>query len=126
MALQLVVSVRTKAPVGLKDLLRHDLINVGALVYNSTNLKEREKMLDTTNWARYEFTIGGLTFVSLVNQAGTIYPKVSMLPRPVLDDINRQAILSLVGNVEFMTRTEIQEKLAEANEFASQALLELV
>ena len=83
-------------------------------------------MLDTTNWARFEFSVGELTFVSLINQLGTMYPKIVFLPRETFDEMNRQAILALVGNVGEMTRQEIQDKLAQANEFASQALLELV
>lgn len=83
-------------------------------------------MLDTTNWAKFEFSVGEHTFVSLMDQASPIYPKAVMLPREILDSINTQAILDLIGDVDSMTRQEIQDKLTKANENASYALLELV
>lgn len=83
-------------------------------------------MLDTTNWAKFEFSVGEHTFVSLIDQASPIYPKAVMLPREIFNSLNAQAILDLVGDVSSMTRQQIQDKLTEANENASYALLELV
>lgn len=91
-------------------------------------LKRKEKMkteINTSNWVSYPFTVNGVNFVSKLDPAGEFYPKVENLPNGVFLAYNQGAIKELIGNPAEMTTDEINAKLDIANEFATQALIEL-
>lgn len=80
---------------------------------------------DTNGWAEFPFDVKGLPFVSKIDPAGEMYFQVKKLPRPILDAMNTDAINSLIGNVSEMSMTDIVEKLADINNGATQAVIEL-
>ena len=82
-------------------------------------------MLDTTNWAKYPFTVNGVNFVSLLDPQGSFYPQVERLPAGLFTNENSRMILELIGDPSIMTASELQDELARVNDGASQAILAL-
>ena len=65
-------------------------------------------MLDTTNWAKYPFTVNGVNFVSLLDPQGYFYPRVERLPAGLFTQENMRMILELIGNPAEFSREELQ------------------
>ncbi|NBX78045.1 hypothetical protein EBQ93_01640 [bacterium] len=82
-------------------------------------------MLDTTNWAKYPFTVNGVNFVSMLDPKGEFYPKVERLPDGVFTAENMRMIIELIGNPSEFTRDELQAELEACNLGATQALVAL-
>jgi len=82
-------------------------------------------MLDTTNWAKYQFTVNGVNFVSLLDPQGYFYEKVERLPLGVFTDENSRMVMELIGDPSKMTTSELQNELDTVNLGASQAILAL-
>ena len=82
-------------------------------------------MLDTTNWAKYPFTVNGVNFVSLLDPQGYFYEKVERLPLGVFTDENSRMVMTLIGDPSKMTTSELQNELDAVNLGASQAILAL-
>jgi hypothetical protein len=82
-------------------------------------------MLDTTNWAKYPFTVNGVNFVSLLDPKGYFYEKVERLPNGLFTDENCRMVMSLIGDPSKMTTSELQKELDTVNLGASQAILAL-
>ena len=82
-------------------------------------------MLDTTNWAKYPFTVNGVNFVSMLDPKGSFYPKVERLPDGVFTKENIRMIGELIGNPSEFTRDELQIELDTCNAGATQALVAL-
>ena len=82
-------------------------------------------MLDTTNWAKYPFTVEGVEFVSLLDPKGSFYPKVERLPSGLFTQENMRMILELIGNPSKFSREELQAELDSVNLGASQAIVAL-
>ena len=83
-------------------------------------------MLDTTNWAKYPFTVDGVEFVSMLDTQGSMYNQVKNLPAGLFTAMNEQAIRELIGKVSLMSKSEIQDELDRVNEGFGQAYLALV
>jgi hypothetical protein len=95
-------------------------------MYNSNhNNNERKKMTDTTNWAKYPFTVDGVEFVSLLDPNGSMYQQVSRIPASLFITMNEGAIREIVGKVSLMSKSEIQAELDRVNDGYSQAYLAL-
>jgi hypothetical protein len=84
-----------------------------------------ETILDTTNWVKYPFSVNGVDFLSLINPDGEFYSKVERLPKGVFTIENIRMVKHLIGDPAKMTRPEIENKLADANQYASSAILAL-
>ena len=82
-------------------------------------------MLDTTNWAKYPFTVNGVNFVSLLDPQGYFYEKVERLPLGVFTDENSRMVMELIGDPSIMTVSELQDELDRVNDGATQALVAL-
>ena len=82
-------------------------------------------MLDTTNWAKYPFTVNGVNFVSLLDPQGYFYEKVERLPLGVFTDENSRMVMELIGDPSTMTASELQDELDRVNDGATQALVAL-
>ena len=82
-------------------------------------------MLDTTNWAKYPFTVNGVNFVSLLDPQGYFYEKVERLPNGLFTDENCRMVMELIGDPSKMTTSELQNELDTVNLGASQAILAL-
>ena len=82
-------------------------------------------MLDTTNWAKYPFTVNGVNFVSLLDPQGYFYEKVERLPLGVFTDENSRMVMELIGDPSKMTISELQDELDRVNDGATQALVAL-
>ena len=82
-------------------------------------------MLDTTNWAKYPFTVNGVNFVSLLDPQGSFYSAVERLPLGVFTNENSRMVGELIGDPAVMTREELQAELDRVNLGASQALVAL-
>jgi len=82
-------------------------------------------MLDTTNWAKYPFTVNGVNFVSLLDPQGSFYPQVERLPNGVFTTENSRMVMTLIGDPSKMTTSELQNELDTVNLGASQAILAL-
>ena len=81
--------------------------------------------LNTTNWVKYPFEVNGVKFNSLLDPKGEFYPKVEKLPAGIFEQMNAGAIAEFVGDPSKLSVDEINAKLDEANEGASQALIAL-
>ena len=82
-------------------------------------------MLDTTNWAKYPFTVNGVNFVSLLDPQGSFYSQVERLPNGVFTTENSRMVMQLIGDPSKMTTSELQNELETVNAGASQAILAL-
>ena len=82
-------------------------------------------MLDTTNWAKYPFTVNGVNFVSLLDKNGSFYSQVERLPAGIFTTENTRMVTELIGDPAVMTREELQAELDRVNLGASQALVAL-
>jgi len=82
-------------------------------------------MLDTTNWAKYPFTVNGVNFVSLLDKNGSFYSQVERLPSGIFTYENTRMVTELIGDPAVMTREELQAELDRVNLGASQALVAL-
>ena len=82
-------------------------------------------MLDTTNWAKYPFTVNGVNFVSLLDKNGSFYSQVERLPAGIFTTENTRMVGELIGDPAVMTREELQAELDRVNLGASQALVAL-
>jgi hypothetical protein len=83
-------------------------------------------MLDTTNWAKYPFSVDGVDFISMLDPQGSFYSQVERLPAGLFANENARMVNELIGNPALMTREELQDELARINDGASQALVALV
>ncbi len=81
--------------------------------------------LDTTNWAKYPFTVDGVEFVSMLDPQGSFYSQVERLPAGIFANENARMVAELIGNPAKFTRNELEAELARVNDGASQALLAL-
>ena len=61
-------------------------------------------MLDTTNWAKYPFTVDGVEFVSMLDTQGSMYKQASRVPAQIFTAMNEQAIRELIGKVSLMSK----------------------
>lgn len=82
-------------------------------------------MLDTTNWAKYPFTVEGVEFVSMLDPQGSFYSQVERLPAGLFANENVRMVAELIGNPAKFTRDELEAELARVNLGASQALVAL-
>lgn len=82
-------------------------------------------MSQFANWKSYPFTADGVEFVSLLDPNGSMYKMVSTLPAGMFAKMNEGAILSLIGNVSTITKSEIQAELDRVNKGYQQAYLAL-
>ena len=82
-------------------------------------------MLDTTNWAKYPFTVDGVEFVSMLDTQGSMYNQVKNLPAGLFTAMNEGAIRELIGKVSLMSKSEIQAELDRVNDGFGQAYLAL-
>jgi hypothetical protein len=83
-------------------------------------------MKDTTNWAKFPFTVDGIEFVSMLDTEGSMYKQVKTIPAGLFTAMNEQAIRELIGKVSLMSKSEIQDELDRVNEGFGQAYLALV
>ncbi len=81
--------------------------------------------LDTTNWAKYPFTVEGVEFVSMLDPQGSFYSQVERLPAGIFANENVRMVNELIGNPAKLTRDELEAELARVNLGASQALVAL-
>jgi hypothetical protein len=81
--------------------------------------------LDTAHWVRIPFTVSGIKFNSVIDPLSNMYVQVSRVPIEVFEQMNKEAVLDIIGNPETLTLSELENKLVSVNEFASQALIEL-
>jgi hypothetical protein len=81
--------------------------------------------LDTTNWAKYPFTVEGVEFVSMLDPQGSFYSQVKRLPAGIFIEENSRMVSELIGNPAKFTRNELEAELARVNDGASQAILAL-
>ncbi|NDB08552.1 MAG: hypothetical protein EBX97_07825 [Actinobacteria bacterium] len=79
--------------------------------------------LDTTNWASYPFTVKGVNFVSKIDKNGSFYPQISRLPVDMVNTMNTQAVLEIIGDISLLSADELSEELDRVNEGATQALI---
>jgi len=82
-------------------------------------------MIDTTNWAKYPVYYNGIKFVSLINPAGSFYPEIKELPEGVLQEFHNSMIADLIGDPAELSPSELEAKLLEINDGATQAILAL-
>jgi hypothetical protein len=82
-------------------------------------------MLDTTNWAKYPFSVDGVEFVSMLDPQGSFYSQVERLPAGIFANENARMVNELIGNPAKFTRDELEAELARVNLGASQALVAL-
>ncbi len=82
-------------------------------------------MTDTTNWAKFPFTVDGVEFVSMLDPEGSMYKQVMNVPKPIFIAMNEGAIRELIGKVSLMSKSEIQDELDRVNEGFGQAYLAL-
>ena len=82
-------------------------------------------MLDTTNWAKYPFSVEGVEFVSMLDPQGSFYSQVERLPAGIFTNENVRMVNELIGNPAKLTRDELEAELARVNLGASQALVAL-
>jgi hypothetical protein len=82
-------------------------------------------MIDTTDWAKFPFSVDGIEFVSLLDPSGTMYKQVMNVPLPIFNQMNEGAIRELVGKVSLMSKDEIQTELDRVNEGFGQAFIAL-
>ena len=82
-------------------------------------------MKDTTNWAKFPFTVDGVEFVSMLDPNGSMYQQVKLVPAQVFTMMNESAIRDLIGKVSLMSMSEIQDELDRVNEGFGQAYLAL-
>lgn len=82
-------------------------------------------MLDTTNWAKYPFSVDGVEFVSMLDPQGSFYSQVERLPAGIFANENVRMVNELIGNPAKLTRNELEAELARVNLGASQALVAL-
>ena len=82
-------------------------------------------MIDTTNWAKFPFTVDGVEFVSMLDPNGSMYQQVKRVPAQVFIMMNEGAIRELVGKVSLMSKSEIQSELDRVNNGYQQAYLAL-
>jgi hypothetical protein len=83
-------------------------------------------MIDTTNWAKFPFTVDGVEFVSMLDPEGSMYKQASRVPAQIFTAMNEQAIRELIGKVSLMSKSEIQDELDRVNDGFGQAYLALV
>jgi hypothetical protein len=81
--------------------------------------------LDTTNWAKYPFSVEGVDFVSMLDPKGSFYPQVERIPAEIFSSMNAQTILELIGNPSSFTREELEDEIARVNDGSTQAYLAL-
>ena len=79
--------------------------------------------LDTTNWAKYPFSVDGVDFVSMLDTEGSMYRQVETLPAGVFAHMNEQAIRELIGKASLFSTAELQAELDRVNDGAFQALI---
>ena len=101
------------------------LVIVGGLRYNFAINKRKVKMIDTTNWAKFPFTVDGVEFVSMLDPNGSMYQQVKRVPAQVFIMMNEGAIREMIGKVSLMSKSEIQDELDRVNEGFGQAYLAL-
>jgi hypothetical protein len=82
-------------------------------------------MIDTTNWVKYPVYFNGMKFVSLINPAGSFYPEIKELPEGVLQEFHNSMIADLIGDPAELSPSELEAKLLEINDGATQAILAL-
>jgi len=82
-------------------------------------------MSDTTNWAKFPFSVDGVEFVSMLDPEGSMYKQVINVPKPIFNAMNESAIRELIGKVSLMSKSEIQDELDRVNEGYGQAYLAL-
>jgi hypothetical protein len=82
-------------------------------------------MLDTTNWAKYPFSVDGVEFVSMLDPQGSFYSQVERLPAGIFANENSRMVSELIGNPAKFTRNELEAELDRVNLGASQAILAL-
>ena len=82
-------------------------------------------MKDTTNWAKFPFTVDGIEFVSMLDTEGSMYKQVKTIPAGLFTAMNEGAIREIIGSVSTMPKSEIQAELDRVNLGYSQAYLAL-
>jgi hypothetical protein len=79
--------------------------------------------LDTTGWNAFPFAVDGINFVSKVSPTSPFMGRIKMLPAGAFEQMNRMAVLDLVG--QGLSREEIATELYRINAGGSHAVLEL-
>ena len=81
---------------------------------------------DTSDWYEIEFEAYGHTFVSKFDKSGDMYQRVLMVPRGILEVMNRGFIIDTLGDITNWTKQEIAKALEDCNQYAQEAVIELV
>jgi len=79
--------------------------------------------LDTNGWNTYPFEVDGIKFISKISPDSSFLSRIKMLPSGVFENMNRSAVLDLIG--KGLSREEIAQELYRINENGSHAVIEL-
>ena len=79
----------------------------------------------TAEWTAIPFEVDGVNFVSKVNTESELGQRILKVPANIFQMMNQGAIRESIGNVSFMTRSEILSELERVNHGGTQAILEL-
>ena len=80
--------------------------------------------LNTEGWQAIPFEAQGQMFLSKLAPNSPFLRQIANLPAGMFEAMNTQAVAELIG--VGLTRAEIIEKIAEINEGASHAVVEIV
>ena len=79
--------------------------------------------MTTSTYKDFPFTAYGVKFISRIDTGSALYPRINSLPDGLFNQMNIEAITNLVGNASLLTRDELVNELARANEGGSYAFL---
>jgi hypothetical protein len=79
--------------------------------------------LDTTGWNETPFIVNGVSYISKIAPTSPFMKKIEKLPYGAWQTMNIGAIRDLIGTVS--DRNEILAKIAEINQGATHAVIEL-
>ena len=79
--------------------------------------------LDTNGWNSYPFEADGIKFISKVSPTSDFLHRIKMLPSGVFENMNRMAVLDLIG--KGLSREEIAQELYRINKNGTHAVIEL-
>lgn len=72
--------------------------------------------MTNATYTDYPFTSNGVNFISRIYSASDMAKTIASLPRAIFEDMNRDAVENLIGDVSLLTIEEVEDELNRVND----------
>jgi hypothetical protein len=71
--------------------------------------------MTNATYTDYPFTSNGVNFISRIYSVSDMAKTIASMPRVIFEDMNRDAVENLIGDVSLLTIEEVEDELNRVN-----------